>query len=293
MKLLELQRRMASEVMRPLTKAEHISPKADAGYIKPNDRLTSRERLEIYNRQYWFRILDSLYEDFPGLCSILGQRAFDRLAKAYLTERPSESFTLRDLGSRMEEWLRANPQYAGKKLTLALDMVRLEWADIEAFDLKAEKALGPEDLLELGASLRLGLQPYIRLLDLHYPVDDVRISVNAASEEQGVASNAVVKHKTRVVRQVSRLTPEEIFLAVHRVEFTVYYRRLTREEFQLLRALRDGKPIGEAIEAGVEESSIPLEELRENLQTWFATWAALGWFCRPAAAKKKGARKQS
>ena len=52
--------------------------------IKPNDWLTSLERLEIYSRSYWFRILDGLYEDFPGLAAVLGQRAFHRLARAYL-----------------------------------------------------------------------------------------------------------------------------------------------------------------------------------------------------------------
>ena len=45
-----------------------------ASYIKPNDRLTSFERLEIYNRQYWFRVLGSMVEDFPGLRAVLGER---------------------------------------------------------------------------------------------------------------------------------------------------------------------------------------------------------------------------
>ena len=46
---------------------------AAAEFIKPNDRLSSFERLEIYNRQYWFRLLDCLYEDYPGLLSVLGK----------------------------------------------------------------------------------------------------------------------------------------------------------------------------------------------------------------------------
>ena len=37
-----------------------------AAFIKPNDRLSSFERLEIYNCQYWFRVLDCLYDDYPG-----------------------------------------------------------------------------------------------------------------------------------------------------------------------------------------------------------------------------------
>ena len=41
--------------------------KVTAEFIKPNDRLTSSERIETYNRQYWFRLIDSFYDDFPGL----------------------------------------------------------------------------------------------------------------------------------------------------------------------------------------------------------------------------------
>ena len=46
----------------------------------------------------------------------------------------------------LESWLRKHPKWAGTKQTLALDIVRLEWADIEAFDGKAEPALRTEDL---------------------------------------------------------------------------------------------------------------------------------------------------
>ncbi len=60
---------MAAAVMHPLTRGETM-PRAGAtarrtlseadAIIRPNDRLTSFERLEIYNRQYWFRLYSSL-----------------------------------------------------------------------------------------------------------------------------------------------------------------------------------------------------------------------------------------
>ncbi len=282
MKLLEFQRRMAADVMRPLTASDRMARGTDTSYVTRNDRLTSRERLELYNRQYWFRVIDAIHDDFPGLRAVLGQRGFNALTRAYLADCPSRSFTLRNLGSRMESWLRENPAYGGTKLDLAIDMARLEWAHIEAFDGPAEKTLGPEDLLELGPGLRIGLQPYIQLLDLRYPVDDLRISVNRSCSTDNAASNAVLKRKERrVVRKYSRLKQENIWLAVHRLDFGVYYRRLTAEEFRLLGALRAGLPIGEAVESGLADSSLPVEELRRNLETWFATWAELGWFCRP------------
>src|ERR1700683_4711521 len=97
--LMEFQRRVAGAVMSPINAS--IAAEANE-LVKPNDRLTSVERLNIYHRQYWYRILDSFNEDFPGLCSILGERAFERLSRAYLAGCPSQSFTLRNLGSRLE-----------------------------------------------------------------------------------------------------------------------------------------------------------------------------------------------
>jgi hypothetical protein len=288
MTLLQLQRRMAHAVMQPLTGADRMAPKTDAAYIKPSDHLTSVERLEIYSRSYWFRVLDSLYDDFPGLRAVLGQRAFHRLSRAYLAECPSRSFTLRNLAARLEDWLQRNPQYSGGRHELALDMVRLEWAHIEAFDSAAEKVLGPEDLLELGPSFRAGLQPYIRLLFLRYPVDDLRILVNRASDERGAASNAALKHKHgNLTRRVSRSKPERIFLAVHRLDFTVYYRRIAPEEYRLLNALRNGQTIGRAIYSAFENSSVSTDQQRSMLETWFAAWAELGWLCPPARSKRK------
>ena len=274
--------------MRPLAASDRIASKTDAGFIKRNDRLTSAERLEIYSRSYWSRVLDSLYDDFPGLRAVLGQRAFHRLSRAYLADCPSRSFTLRNLGSRLGDWLQRNPQYSGSRHELSLDMARLEWAHIEAFDNAAEKVLGPEDLLELGPAFRARLQPYVRLLTLTYPVDDLRILVNRTSDERGAASNVALKQVRRhLTRRVSRLNPERVFLAVHRLNFTVYYRRIGAEQYRLLGALRDGQPFGRAIRDAFEDSSASIDEQRSMLEQWFAVWAEFGWLCPPAKSRKE------
>ncbi len=280
MKLLELQRRMAADLFAPLAgDDDNLQPKIKADYLKPNDRLTSRERLEIYSRSYWYRVIDAMYEDFPGLRAVVGQRAFDKLVRSYLADCPSRSFTLRDLGSRLESWLLKNPRFAGKKLDLARDMVRLEWAHIEAWDGATEKVLEPEDLLDLGPGLRIGVQPYVRLLDLNFPVDDLRIRVNTGEHE--TASNAVTKPKARRATIGRNLKPEPIYLAVHRLEFSVYYRRLSLDEFHLLELLRAGRAIGRALTECFKASSVPADELQPLIEAWFSNWAALGWLCRP------------
>lgn len=281
MTLLELQRSVAGAIMAPLGRGDRLGP-CDAGAIvKPNDRLTSAERLEIYARSYWYRILDSFSDDFPGLRAILGPRAFGKLARAYLAEMPSQSFTLRNLGSRLAGWLAAHPGHAGRNLTLALDMVRLEWAHVEAFDGPAGKVLGPEDLLDLDPQMTFRLQPYITLLALEYPVDDLHLRVSELAEGHGEASNVALRHnERRAVRRFS-LRREPVFVAVHRLDNSVYYRRMDAGEFQLLHSLRLGRPVGEAIDAVFGANPLPLEELRGKLEGWFAAWAELGWFCHP------------
>jgi len=291
MKLQTLQRRMARAVMTPLTPSERMRNVSRSGrsmrkeasaFIKPNDRLTSFERLEIYNRQYWFRILSAMTDDFPGLRAVLGDRSFDALSKAYLSDCPSTSFTLRNLGSKLESWLAKHPKLAGSRQKLAVDMVRLEWADIAAFDGESLPPLKPENLTGANpATLRLRLQPYVQLLNLRYPVDDLLLAVKGKNQDDAdFASNAFSeKHRRKRVAAVARLQPAPIFLVVHRVDYFVYFRRIEREEFNILYALRAGKTLERAIAGAFRGSAIPPAERAPNVAQWFHNWAALGWFC--------------
>jgi hypothetical protein len=288
MKLLTLQRRVAGAVMTPLSPSYRMRRVAPDGkpmstvarqIIKPNDRLTSLERLEIYNRQYWFRVLDALSDDFPGLRAVLGDRYFDALAQHYLTDCPSRSYTMRDLGSRLESWLGSHPRYVPGRLQLALDMVRLEWAEIETFDSASEAPVIAAALTGADPTkLRLRLQPYIRLLDLHYPVDDLLLAIKHG-DPGDIASNAMEeRQKRKRVSAVARLKPVPVYLAVHRMENTVYFRRLEREEFTILNSLRQGRTLERAIVAGFRSSQVPVQERAATVAGWFQNWASLGWF---------------
>jgi len=289
--LQELQRRVAALVMQPLTRTEGMRRKTLDGravdaeaecLIKPNRVLTSFERLEIYNRQYWFRVLSSFAEDFPGLRTIVGAPRFERLMRAYLNNCPSQSFTLRNLGSQLETWLLLNPKWIEPRERLALDVVRLEWAHIEAFDGGYEPNLTPADIESAGLELRVSLQPYIRLLELTYPVDDLLIEVHDHEGDVDTSSNAARQRQfRRRIRHYEQPEPERICLAVHRMDDSVYYKRLQLESFRMLNALSKQKPLEQAIDIAFENSSMPEQERILAVQQWFGNWAELGWFCRP------------
>jgi hypothetical protein len=253
-------------------------------FIKPNDRLKSIERLELYNKQYWFRLLDCLYDDYPGLRAILGQSRFRRLSIAYLDKYPSNSYTLRDLGNRLEKFLLEHPHWGHPREQMVLDMARFEWAQVVAFDGEVRPALSVDDLLgQDPATLRLEVQPYLTLLELNYPLDDFVIAVKKRDAAlRGEASNAVdTESPSRSSRKtpIRRPRPEKVWLAVHRLDNAIYYKRLTADAFAILAALRDGKTLARACAQAAGGSADPAEVVSQIGQ-WFGAWAELGWFCK-------------
>ncbi|MGI8772449.1 MAG: HvfC/BufC family peptide modification chaperone [Acidobacteriaceae bacterium] len=296
--LLELQRRMANAVMQPLTRTESMRKRRRDGlrtereasaFIKPNDQFTSFERLEIYNRQYWFRLYTSFEEDFPGLRAVLGRKQFERLMRAYLEACPSTSYTLRDLGAHLPEWLAENEDFTRPRTRLARDVVRLEWAHIEAYDAASYPTLTPEFLAGIGEETRLRLQPCVRLLEISYPVDELLIDVRQGAGSNDTSSNnAMTARKSRSVRRVAELAPAEIWIAVHRQEFMVYYKRLRSEEYRMLKAIRSGAELGCVFESAFEHSALCEADRAALLQQCFHQWAILGWLYDPDGAGGQG-----
>ena len=202
MNLLEMQRRMLAAVMLPLTADDGMQEANEAGermervaaeFMQPNDRLTAFERLEIYNRQYWFRLLNAFAEDFPALRAVVGQKRFDALAVEYLRANPSRSFTLRNLGSGLVEWLRAHGELGGRRQALAVDVARVEWACVEAFDNAQRDPLTAEEIGGLGADSRLDVQAHVQLLALEYAADEVVLAMHG--RERRGASEAGARHE--------------------------------------------------------------------------------------------------
>lgn len=289
-KLRAIQRAFATGIMRPLASAQGMQPKwtdgtstrkAVARFIKPNDRLESFDRLEIYNKQYWFRLIDCFYEDFPGLRSLVGEKRFYDLTVAYLTKYPSNTFALSRLGDRLEKFLAREPYWIRPHEKLAREIVRLEWAHIVAFDGEMLPPLEIDDLLGSDpATVRLGFQPNITFLACDYPVDEFILAIRRRGEPQGEASNAVSERTKRKAAKKAKLPmPEKTWLAVHRSENMVYYKRLAPEAYLICSGLQKGLSLQAACERAFRRKK-SAGDFSATLQEWFAQWASFGWFCR-------------
>lgn len=290
MNLEQLQREMAAAVMLPLTSDEQMRTEAPDGramatvaesFIAPNSRLTAFERLEIYNRQYWFRVLGALAEDFNGLRAVVGDKTFEELSVAYLTAHPSRSFSMRNLGSKLTEWLAAHSEYAGRRQKLAIDVARIEWAFVEAWDSAERTPLTLDQIVTLDGGSRLALQPHLQLLALDYAADDLVLTMRDRQKRDTSEAGVERDNGPETPEKLPRVRRKPTWVAAHRVEFSVYYRRLAREEFLTLAAIRRGLPLAEALQEGFKESQIAEARRPQRVRAWFQNWAELGWICAP------------
>jgi hypothetical protein len=72
---------------------------------------------------------------------------------------------------------------------------------------------------------------------------------------------------------------ERVWLVVHRFDDSVYYRRIDRETFLLLSALRSGATVSKAMALALDKTKLNFETQANLLRESFALASALGWFC--------------
>ncbi len=284
--LRALQRMMLRALVEPLTDDDDLAPRWHDGrpmaevaaeFIKPNDRLSSVDRLQIYARCYWYRLIDCVYDDTPGLRAMLGEKKFSALVRAYLAKYPSRSFTLRNLSSRLAQFIREEPRWTKPDTALAHAIACFEWAQTVAFDGEARPVLTPDDLADAPpAKLRLALQPYLTLLALDWPVDDYVIAVKQRETLRSEASNVIERGPRAVSRKVvPRPRRKKTFIVVHRYNLKLYYKRIEAPAFKILTALAAGRTLADSVAAAGRNAK------PEQVREWFATWMELGWFCKP------------
>ena len=224
--------------------------------------LQSRERLELYHRQYWFRLLDSIEEDFPALQRLLGNEKFWRLMEAYLELVPSRSYTLRHLGSGLAAFLQINPGLAGGYPVHAVELARLEYALCEMLEAPHKPPVTGEKL----AHVALDLQPHLRLFAFHTDADELWKSDDAAS----IPPEWLVPPSTKPDLQV----------AAFRHEGQLQVVRLTAQARDVLEAIRRTGSLETALES-LEFSDADVNTVSD----WFQSWTEWGWLCEREDSK--------
>ncbi|MBS0622164.1 MAG: putative DNA-binding domain-containing protein [Verrucomicrobia bacterium] len=234
-----LQHWFGGVISRPLTEEGKSAP-IDAAvkqWVLPSPTLAPDQRMEIYNQQYWYRLLTVMQENFPLVAQLIGYATFNELATAYLIEYPPHTWRLTELGHRFADWVE-DPllKIAGQ----------VDWAWEQAFIAPAYPPLSGNPTLLLQRPWRL--QPHLTLLELACDLLPIRDNKEGELVWEGPYPVAIFR------------TPYN----------DIAWARLHLEELKLLQAIASGQNLLEAL-----EQFPPTHE--EELPFWIQNWVIRQW----------------
>jgi hypothetical protein len=146
-----------------------------AGCVRGDARLSAVERLDVYADMYFYRLRDSLREDFSALFAVIGEANFHNLITDYLINHPPSHFSLRYAGRHLPVFVAGHP--LSRQWPYLGDLAQLEWAILEAFDAPDAPPLGAGALTDIQSTrwpeIRFQLTASLRLLAVSWPVHEV------------------------------------------------------------------------------------------------------------------------
>lgn len=236
-----------------------------AELVKPSTTLSATERVQIYANMYHWRLHDALAEDFPAVRAYVGTQAFARLVSAYLAAHPPSSFTVRDAGQHLPDFVGTSSW--AKSIRFLADVARFEWTLLTVFDgidspimTEADLRLLPPDAWP---DLRLHMIPAHALLALDWRVDQVHdvVTTPTTADATGTfqrSSEAVSAGKIHVetamiaTREVAAPDHSPVNLLVWRKDDLVFYRPVDAYEWTLLHPLVHGTSCAELCELALQ-----------------------------------------
>jgi len=245
-----------------------LSPGELERVVTRSKSLTATERVAIYGRSYHARLTECLEAEFRVLRQALGEDLFHMFARAYLSNCPSQSYTLADLGKGFPGYLHdTRPAERPEEEAwpdFIIDLARYERAFSEAYDgpgvegcpmLTAE---GLRTLLLTSRDRQVRLAPAVslRLLTFRFPIHHYF-------------------HAARRGQEPELPAPAETFLAMNRRDYVVTTIELSAMQHALLSGLLEGQTVGESL----QRAGASLPHQRQQLIACMEKWSEQGFFC--------------
>ncbi len=223
--------------------------------VAGDDRLPSRERLEIYADAYFYRLLDVLKEDYPATLAILGATDFHNLITGYLVEYPPSEPSIFYADRHLADFLTSHP--LSESRPFLDELAWLERALLESFhsadayplDGAAMAAIAPEEW----PVIKIQTHPAVRLLACAWHVEQVFRAIAAGRSWQPPSYGPLT-------------------ILVWRQRSQVFYRELEAGEDDAMLLAREGATFAAMCEAIMSKSgqAEPLARINELLGRWLA-----------------------
>lgn len=256
--LLDIQKWMQSSLIDPKPQdVESIDY-----YVSPSKTLTAQQRLAIYQRSYYSRLIECMRGQFKALHHTLGDALFDDFSRLYLKEKPSSSPNLANLGDDFPNFLnRTRPDKDNPELWIdfMIAMAQFECDLYRIFDQEGSEGETLADKNTLNENLKLQ-----KCFSLHnYPFD-----VNTYYQQ-------VAEEKSPEIKRT-----DKIYIAFVRTNYQVYIINLTEIQYRFLDALHKGETIVDILKRFSIESGLSLETVNKEWKAWKKAWINKGLFLK-------------
>ncbi len=247
-------------------------PRALVRGSKPRRALSSTEGLEVYNRQYWFRLFTLLQGAFPLLTRLLGHWQLNQYAARFLSEQPPSGWDI-------------------DTVALGFELFLPSCLQAEALELERPKRRVPSAALREALALDAGYRRVFRAPDVaaYQPAaadaerllaGRLRFSPAAALITEtwalcALRQRALAAPGESVLTLQARLPAPCHWLLV-RKQVSIGLLRLEAREAKLLKFLQH-RPVGVALaQLEAECSREELEDLPARTRAWLARSVKLG-----------------
>lgn len=236
-----------------------------ARYIIPSPTLKPDQRIQIYNQQYWWRLLKTLQLNFPILTRMFGINAFnEEIGVPYLLRFPPNHWSLTTLGSQLTNWIESDYHEIDK--VLLYQSALLDWTFSESF-IAAQCPL--LNLVELNESnvenflnIPLYLQPHVHLFTWNYDLLSFR---------QAFLKEEIDFWETHDFPELIATEPK-FFVLYRTCKYTIAWREICEGEFTLLSYFKKGKSLEQACEEIENLKTSIRESIEKNLEQWLTQW---------------------
>jgi transposase len=246
-------------------------PQAICAAVSGSAQRTAAERLAIYNRQYWLRLLRALQNEYPLTCRLHGAWRFNQLAMRFLHAHPPRGHDLARVADGFDGWLaqqlRADPTGRRDGPRACFGEAVLEAAQLDAAVRRIVSAPEqPRFRLTQGVSAASRLcfsSAYARFSE-HWPLVRLRARISAEVSERPVdLPERLPLAQTWALFRTTRGVGQVLLAPLH----------------ARLLALLEAQPLGAALER--LEAECPRQEreaLPERVQRWLERSARLDIF---------------
>jgi hypothetical protein len=233
-------------------------------YIIPSKGLKPHERIQIYNQQYWWRLLTIMQENFPLVTRLFGYHDFNQtIAFPYLNKHKPSTWSLNVLGDTLENWVAEEYEANDKKLIL--EAVKIDYAYLFSFFAKKKEPLNFELLNSEELSFKnLTLQPHVHLFQLDSDLIEFRSNLYKESPDYWVEND------------FPKLKKGEFHFILYRNHHNfVLADTISPIAYNILSMFKQGASIDSICEWLETQDEETFEEASSNMQNWFGNWAAL------------------